>query len=178
MNEKVAVVAPPTTVTVAGTVPAAVFPEVRLTMNPPVGAGLESVTVPVERFPPMTELGLNASPVTVGALSVRAAEAVPFAVAETFAVPSTPTAVVVTVNVAVVAPAATVTDEGTVADALSDRRATEVPPVGAGPVRVTVPVEGLPPTTDVGLSDTDVTPAVVTASDALAVEVSAPVALM
>jgi hypothetical protein len=61
------------------------------------------------------------------------------------------TGLVLTVNVAVVAFASTVTFEGTVAAAVlplvSD---TTAPPVGAGPFKVTVPVEGLPPVTVVG----------------------------
>ena len=64
------------------------------------------------------------------------------------------TAVVVTVKVAVVLPAATVTLAGTVAEVLLLDKETEMPPVGAAAFRVTVPVEGLPPVTEVGLSDT------------------------
>ena len=59
---------------------------------------------------------------------------------------------VVTVNVPVVAPAATVAVAGTVADAVSDETLTVKPPVGAGPLIVTVPVDGDPPETVVGLS--------------------------
>lgn len=59
---------------------------------------------------------------------------------------------VVTVKVALVEPAGTVTLEGTVArDVLLLDRTTAAPPVGAGPFRVTVPVDGVPPFTDVGL---------------------------
>jgi hypothetical protein len=61
------------------------------------------------------------------------------------------TAVVVTVNVAVVAPAGTVTLAGTVADALLLVSVTTVPPEGAGPFSVTVPVEEVPPFTLDGL---------------------------
>ena len=57
---------------------------------------------------------------------------------------------VVTVNVPVVEPAATVTLAGTVALVLD--RATTMPVDGAALVRVTVPVEELPPTTEVGLT--------------------------
>jgi hypothetical protein len=64
------------------------------------------------------------------------------------------TAVVVTVNVALELPAATVTLRGTVAAALLLDSDTTMPPVGAAPVKVTVPVEGLPPTTLVGFNDT------------------------
>src|SRR6266403_6413110 len=63
------------------------------------------------------------------------------------------TALVPTANVAVVAPAATVTLEGTVAAAvLLLESATVAPPAGAGPLSVTVPVEEFPPTTLVGFS--------------------------
>jgi hypothetical protein len=60
------------------------------------------------------------------------------------------TAVVVTVKVAVVAPAATVTLAGTVADALLLDKLTAAPPVGAALLSVTVPVELEPPVTAAG----------------------------
>src|SRR5713226_3535573 len=62
------------------------------------------------------------------------------------------TALVLTVKVAVVAPARTVTLAGTVATPvlLLDRETT-APPLGAGPLSVTVPVEELPPVTLAGL---------------------------
>jgi hypothetical protein len=63
------------------------------------------------------------------------------------------TDVVVTVKFAVVAPAATVTLDGTVAAAESSERVTTAPPLGAAALKVTVPVEELPPPTVVGLSD-------------------------
>ncbi len=62
------------------------------------------------------------------------------------------TALVVTVKVALVAPARTVTLAGTVATAvLLLERVTTAPPLGAGPLSVTVPCEGLLPTTLPGL---------------------------
>jgi hypothetical protein len=61
---------------------------------------------------------------------------------------------VVTVNVAVVLPAFTVTVAGTVAAALLLDSVTTEPPDGAAPVRVTVPVDELPPATAVGFSET------------------------
>ena len=57
---------------------------------------------------------------------------------------------VVTVNVAVVAPAATVTFAGVVEDALLSDRVTTAPPAGAGLFNVTVPVEEVPPNTVAG----------------------------
>jgi hypothetical protein len=64
------------------------------------------------------------------------------------------TTLVVTVNVAVVAPAATVTLAGVVADALLSAKVTTTPPAGAGPVMVTVPVEELPPIRLAGFMET------------------------
>ena len=64
------------------------------------------------------------------------------------------TAAVLTVKLAVVAPAATVTLAGTVAAALLLESVTCAPPEGAGPFRVTVPVEGDPPVTLAGLTET------------------------
>ncbi len=64
------------------------------------------------------------------------------------------TTLVVTVNVRLVDPAATVTLAGTVAAAESSERVTTVPPAGAAELSRTVPVEDAPPTTVVGLSVT------------------------
>lgn len=51
---------------------------------------------------------------------------------------------VLTVNVALLAPAGTVTDDGTDAEELFDDRLTAIPPGGAIPLSVTVPVAGFP----------------------------------
>jgi len=64
------------------------------------------------------------------------------------------TALVLTVKDALVAPAATVTLEGTLAAVvLLLESVTCAPPVGAGPLSVTVPVEEFPPVTLVGFSE-------------------------
>ena len=65
------------------------------------------------------------------------------------------TALVVTMKVAEVAPAATVTLAWTWAAGLLLDRDTMAPPAGAGPLRVTVPVEELPPITLVGFTVTE-----------------------
>jgi hypothetical protein len=68
------------------------------------------------------------------------------------------TGVVVTVKVAPVAPLGTVTEAGTCATAvLPLERVTLTPLVGAAAVKVTVPVELVPPVTPVGLSVMDET---------------------
>ena len=63
---------------------------------------------------------------------------------------------VVTVNAALVDPAGTVTLAGTVAtDVLLLERETRAPPLGAGALRATLPVEGDPPLTLVGFNRSD-----------------------
>ena len=64
------------------------------------------------------------------------------------------TALVLTLNVALVAPAAIVTLEGTVAaTVLLLESAIVAPPAGAAPLSVTVPVEEFPPVTLVGFTE-------------------------
>ena len=62
---------------------------------------------------------------------------------------------VLTVKDALVAPAGTVTLEGTLAAPLLLESVTIAPPAGAGPLNVTVPVEGVPPMTLAGFSVSD-----------------------
>ena len=64
-----------------------------------------------------------------------------------------PTALVATVNVPVVDPAPTVTLAGTTAAGLVFDRITIAPPLGAELVKVTVPVEELPPVTELGFRE-------------------------
>ena len=151
LTVNVAVVAPAATVTEAGTVALALL-LLKVTTRPPVGAALLTVTVPVEGFPPTTEVGLRTSDEAVGAVIVRFAVADwPFAEAVIVAVALAATGVVETVNVALVPPEATVTEAGTVAETLLLERLTTNPPAAAGLDRVTVPVLEEPPTTEVGL---------------------------
>src|SRR5438128_7559265 len=65
------------------------------------------------------------------------------------------TALVVTVNVTLVAPTGTVTLAGTVAAVLSLDSVTCAPPAGAGPSSVAVPVELPPPVTVVGFTPSE-----------------------
>jgi hypothetical protein len=79
-------------------------------------------------------------------------------VAEILTAVSLTTGLVVTVNVALVAFAATDTFAGTwAAPALLLDRVTTAPAAGAGAVKVTVPVAVLPPSTDSGFSVIDAT---------------------
>src|SRR4029077_1657336 len=66
------------------------------------------------------------------------------------------TPLVLTVNVALVAPAATVTLDGTLAAVvLLVERVTSAPPDGAAPLNVTVPVEEFPPVTLAGFTESE-----------------------
>jgi hypothetical protein len=153
----VALVAPAATVTLAGTDAAVALPLLSDTVTPPAGAGPVRVTVPVLVEPSTTADGLRVRLDSVGAalaplVTPRTAERatpppVAVIVAELFAA----TALVATVNVAVRAPPATVTVEGTDATELLLDRATVWPPDAAAALSVTVPVDDDPPVTDVGL---------------------------
>ena len=70
---KVAVAAFGATVTLAGTVAAAVLLLNRVTAAPPAGAGPVRVTVPVDEVAPITEVGLRVTEVNVAAVTVRVA---------------------------------------------------------------------------------------------------------
>lgn len=149
---KVALWAPAGTVTVEGTV-ALLLPEVRVTTTPPARAGPVNVTVPVLVRPPFTLEGFNLSVESAAARTVRVAllVTVPY-VAEMLEVVEAATTAVVIGNAAVDDPAGMVTFCGTVAAAvLLLARDRTMPPLGAGPSSVTVPVELLPPVTAVGL---------------------------
>ena len=61
------------TVTLDGTCASAVLPLDSVTKAPPAGACPFSVTVPVEVFPPITELGLSATELRTAAVTVRVA---------------------------------------------------------------------------------------------------------
>jgi hypothetical protein len=132
-----------------------VLPDEKVIDVPPDGASPVSVTVAVAEDPPETEMGESTKVPIFATQTVRVW--VTGVVDPTHAliveelVAFWP--VVVMVKVAVVAPAATVTVAGTVAHAAEELRLTEVPPVGAWPVRVTVPVDVWPPFTPVGESD-------------------------
>ena len=160
---KVALVAPAATVTLEGTLAAVVSLLESVTCAPFAGAGPLSVTVPVEDCaPPTTLVGFSVNEESVGGgggagVTVSDADLVaPLKEAEMVAVVEAATALVLTVNVALLAPAATVTLEGTLAAVvLLLESVTCAPPVGAGPLSVTVPVEEFPPVTLVGFSESE-----------------------
>jgi hypothetical protein len=114
VTAKGTVLAPPATVTLAGTVATAVLLLVSPTTNPPLGAAPFSVTTPLKDVPPTTEVGLTLTPLGTGAFTVNVPFAVvPLYVAEIVTGVLLPTGLVLTVNVAVVAFATTVTVAGT-----------------------------------------------------------------
>src|SRR5438034_1248624 len=132
LTVKVALVALPGTVTLAGTVATLVLLLERATTAPPLGAGPLSVTVPVEELPPVTLVGLRLSDESVGALAVTVK------LLELVAVPPG----VVTLMGPVVAPLGTVAEieveEVTEKLALVPLKVTAVAPVKFVPLIVTV----------------------------------------
>jgi hypothetical protein len=151
----VAEVCPAATVTDAGTTKAA-DEELNATTCPPTGAGSARVTVPVVPYPPVTLDGENETPAgTTGRTLIVPETVAPFATPESVAVLPEVAIAVVTVKVADDAPAATVTEAGTVTPMLLLDNVTARPPVGAGPTNVTVPVAFWPPTTSDGVTVSD-----------------------
>ena len=137
-------VAPAGTVTLAGTVPSVVELDASVTTAPPVGAARLSVTVPVTLTPPVAAVTLVVRVEIAAAGGVTVSVAVPlepFVDAVIVTAVFTATVPAVIVNVAVFAPAGTVTLTGTVATPVLDELSvTTLPPTGAFVDSVTVPV--------------------------------------
>jgi len=149
---KVADVPPAATVIELGT--DTPFVAERLTVSPPVGAGPFRVIVPVLEDPPVTAVGLNEM-VGTSAVIVNIPVALPPVVeAVIVELVVEATCPVVTLKLAVVAPATTDTDEGTPAPDVA-LKLTVKPPLGAGPLIVTVPLELWPANTLDGLNKTE-----------------------
>jgi len=155
LTEKVAVLLPEATVTELGTV-TELLELLRLMTIPPDPAGAVRVTVPIAELPPIIGFGLITIDRNVVELIVNAADwLVPLYPALIVAPVCVATAVVDTVKFAIVCPAGTVTDAGTLAAELLLVSATFAPPDGATPFKVTVPVDIPPFQTVDGLRTSD-----------------------
>ena len=126
----VAPLAPDITVTVEGAVATEGLLLLSDTEIPPLGAAPFSFTVPVEPAPPTTVLGMSDSELKTGAVRVSVADFTdPPLLAVIVTGVADATGIVETLNVAFVAPAGTVTFEGTVAaEELLEERNTTTPP--------------------------------------------------
>lgn len=125
--------------------------DARPTESPPGPAGPLSVIVPLDVCPAATVVGDSERPVRTAGVIVRfpLAEFVPLeAVITAVFVAETP--VVATVNDADVCPPGTTTDAGGDALPMLEDRLNVSPPAAAGPLIVTVPIEGVPPITEAG----------------------------
>jgi len=150
---KVPVSLPAAIVTEAGAVAALVLELLSVITRPPVGAALLNVAVPVTVVValPTTVAGETAIDTNVGAwIEIDAFwELVP-SVAVTVAVVFVLTAVVLTVNVPVDDPIATLTVAGTIADVELEASLTAMTLLPAVALRLTDPLTDTPPTTLVG----------------------------
>jgi hypothetical protein len=169
--EKLALVDPAAMVTLEGTTATKMLLLERATKAPPLGAGPLSVTVPVDAFPPVTLEGLNVNEVSTGGSIVSEADWVtPPKTPEMVTDVAVATALVRTVKMALVAPAGTVTLEGTVATpVLLLDKATAAPPLGAGPFSITVALDELPPVKLERLRISEVGTGGITVSEAVSV---------
>ena len=116
------------------------------------------IAVPREKrvsFAGLSRVGAGSVLDTAVTVSVAVLVVPPYT-AERVAEVEAETVLVVMVNVALVAPAATVTLDGTVAAVELSDRFTTAPPLGAAALSVTVPVEDVPPVTVTGLTAPDV----------------------
>jgi len=137
-------------VTVVGTTARRVLLLASSTIAFPVGAAARNVTVPVDGLPSETLLGFKVTEETALETtrnSVSLTVVPPDDALMTTGVVDV-TVAVLAVKVALVCPAGTVTLAGTVTRAvLALDSVTTVPPLGAGALKNTVPVVGLPPGT-------------------------------
>ena len=114
--------------------------------------------------------GLIASDAIAGGFTVRFADwETPCKVAVISQEACVATGIVWAVKLTVLAPAATLTEEGTVANGLLPARLTTAPLAPEGPESVIVPVAGFPPRTASGLIVSDTIVAGVTVRIAVAV---------
>jgi hypothetical protein len=127
------------------------------------------VTVPpTAAEPPVSEATEIETELITTGFTVSEAVALPLSVAVIVAFVALFTSEVVSEKVAIVLPAATVTDAGTVTALLLLTSATESPPVGAALLSVTVPVAvPVPPKTEPGEIDTELMTTGLTVSDAV-----------
>ena len=130
---------PAATLALAGTVTAALF-EDRATLDPPEGAGCDNVTVQAALPPEFSEVGehWSADTVTEGVTVTAAVTELPFSAAVNVTARFVDTAPADAVKEAVLEPAVTVTDEGTIRAASLDERVTLSPPASAARDSVTV----------------------------------------
>lgn len=155
---KVVDTAPAGTVTLAGTVAAALFELVSVTTVPQVGAAPFSVTVAVGVEDPKAVDGARVREYGIGTAEVVSATVrpPPAFVAVIVVEPVVVARSVGIANVPRIAPAGIVMLGGTVARVGAELvRVTTAPPAGATASRVTVPVEAPPPTTLVGAAETE-----------------------
>ena len=172
----VAVVRPAATVTLAGTVATAVLLLDNATTAPPAGAAEVSVTVACDGFPPTRLAGLRATDEIAAAGGFTVSKALPVTPPyepKMYTPVEVATVFVAMENVALLAPAATVTSVFTLAAELLLDNVTIAPPDGAALDNVTEPTDELPLVTMAGLTEIDERP-VNGSADSVAVATDCP----